>query len=46
MPDKFDDCKYCNNRRTKLCEDCDIGENFEDIDGEGLDFDDSLKEVA
>lgn len=45
MADKFDDCRYCNNRRTELCDECEVGENFEDID-EGLDFDDVLKEAA
>ena len=46
MSDKFDDCKYCNNRRTEKCIDCEVGENFEDIEDGGLDFDDELKEAA
>jgi len=40
MADKFDDCKYCDNRRTPLCDECECGEHFEDVEDDGLDFDD------
>lgn len=38
-PDKFEDCKYCEHRRTDTCEDCEFGEQFEDIEESGLQFD-------
>lgn len=40
MADKFEDCRYCENRRTDTCDDCEAGEFFEDIEEEGLDFHD------
>lgn len=35
--DKFDECVDCKWRRTDVCEDCDVGEQFEDaIEDDGL----------
>lgn len=39
MSDKFEDCRECANRRSDLCEDCDMGEHFEEIESQPLRFD-------
>lgn len=39
MSDKFEDCRYCQHRRTDVCEDCDYGEQFEHVDDEALELD-------
>lgn len=42
MADKFEDCKDCANRRTDICEECEMGEYFEEKDSD-LDFDDMME---
>jgi hypothetical protein len=41
MAHKFDDCRTCRFRRKRAhespCEDCDVGEFYEDIDRAGID---------
>lgn len=35
---KFEDCKSCKFRnRPRVCSDCEVGENFEEEEPEGLD---------
>tara|TARA_R110000851_G_C13102760_1_gene569273 strand:- start:52209 stop:52352 length:144 start_codon:yes stop_codon:yes gene_type:complete len=46
MADKFEDCRFCEHRRTETCDDCDVGEMFEDIGEEELDFHDDNEEAA
>lgn len=38
--DKFDDCKRCTNRHSRICDLCDFGEQFEDVCEGELNFDD------
>lgn len=36
--DKFDDCRFCRNRfEEDICDDCDVGENFEEEDYDEVD---------
>jgi hypothetical protein len=36
--DKFDDCRFCRHRFAEIiCEDCDVGENFEEEDYDEVD---------
>jgi len=41
MAAKFDDCKSCRFRRRRFnetpCDDCDLGEFYEDMDRPGID---------
>lgn len=46
MADKFEDCRFCEHRRTDICDECDVGEHFEDIEEEELDFHDDDEERA
>lgn len=44
---KFDDCPECRWVKTKICGDCDFGEQFEDRDGpRELDFEDDSQAFA